>query len=80
MPEIDILDVSMGGKMLLLVCWNLMYFYASPLENNIYIVEKLLGNILILSKNAENLLQKVVTTLKNYQHFQKVGGCSFQMI
>ena len=26
MSEIDILDIGMGGKMLALVCWNLMHF------------------------------------------------------
>ena len=26
MPEIDILDVGMGNKMLAFVCWNLMCF------------------------------------------------------
>ena len=43
----------MGDKMLGLVYWNLIcVFYASVLENNIYSLEKLLGNILILRKNA----------------------------
>ena len=52
MPEIYILGVGKDSKMLALVCRNLMCFHASVLENDIYILEKLLGNILILSKNV----------------------------
>ena len=26
LPEIDLLDFGMGGKVLALVCWHLMYF------------------------------------------------------
>ena len=50
-PEIDILD----GKMLELLCWNLMCFLCfSVLQYNIYIyiIEELLGNILLLRENA----------------------------
>ena len=49
LPEIDILDVGMGGKMLsmfsmfsMLLCWKMI----------IYFLEKLLGNTLLLRKNA----------------------------
>ena len=50
MPENYILGVGKGSKMLALVCRNLMCFHASVLENDIYILEKLLGNILFLRK------------------------------
>ena len=52
MPEIYIIGVGMGSKMLALVCWNLMcflWFFAGKLYD---ISEKLLGNIQILRKNA----------------------------
>ena len=54
MPEIYVLDVGMCDKMLVLVCWNLCNFYASVQQNNIYIyiLEKVLRNILLLRKNA----------------------------
>ena len=52
MPEFYILGVGKGSKMLALVCRNLICFHASVLKNDIYILEKLLGNILVLSKNA----------------------------
>ena len=48
LPEIDILDVGMGDKMLALVCWNLMCFLCFCAGKYIYILEKLLGNILLL--------------------------------
>ena len=45
MPEIVILDVGMGDKILALVCWNLMCFF-------IFWAGKLLPDILLLRKNA----------------------------
>ena len=42
----------MGDKMLVLVCWNLMRFLYFCAGKKIYILEKLLGNILLLKKNA----------------------------
>ena len=41
----------MNDKMLALVCWNLMFFMLLCWKI-IYILEKLLGNILLLRKNA----------------------------
>ena len=52
MPKVYILSVGMGIKIIALLCWNWYVFYASVLESNIYILEKLLENKLILSKNA----------------------------
>ena len=37
MLEIYILGAGMGSKMLALVCWNLMCFYASVMEYYMYI-------------------------------------------
>ena len=67
MPEIYILGVGMGSKMLAFVCWNSMYFQCFCAGNDTYILEKLLGNILILSRNAGKLLQTVVTTLRKVE-------------
>ena len=54
LPKIDILDVGMGGKMLsmfsMVLCWKMIT----------YILEKLLGNTLLLRKNAGRTF---VTTL-----------------
>ena len=56
MPKVYILGVDMGSKMIALLCWNWYVFYASVLKNDIYIyiyiLETLLENKLILSKNA----------------------------
>ena len=56
MPKVYILGVGMGSKMIALLCWNWFVFYASVLKNDIYIyiyiLETLLENKLILSKNA----------------------------
>ena len=36
MPEIDILDVGMGGKMLALLCWNLVCFLCFCVGKYVY--------------------------------------------
>ena len=82
MPEIYVLGVGMGSKMLALVCCIIWcVFCAFVLENDIYIyiyiLEKLLRNILILSKNAEKTFAEICNNPVNDVNSRPWICCSY---
>ena len=58
MPEIDILDVGMGDKLLALVCWNLMFSMLLCWKIIYIFFRTIAGKYTVLRKNAGKTFTK----------------------